>query len=308
MVAAWAEAVARGKRLLDMLNCGSGPQSPWKDFDALARWGYTMEAYPPPANTDESGVNAMNYLELSPLPEMTEIGFNHDEDSNNDGIRYRSTGAGYMNYYSSQFITAVMNYGLPKEFVGPLPRLRQLSDIWFVTYSNFMASQNKPLDGLKGVLQHLVINGESKSIISKVMNSVDANLVRWPGDDFQPNSDESAALLGSPNGRGAAWLLINRKQLGHKTFDSVRVWYDGSWMMLFVCKDISDELSDEQSSPDPDSTLAETAFIQRSVPSAIVARALRPEQYEQLVERARGSYLIFNSMSDELSRLMRYEP
>lgn len=293
--AAWSEAVRRGKQFLDLLNCGGGPQSTWTNFAALAQWGYDVTTNQPPPIIEGSDLNALNYLELSPLPQLTAISQFHESDSNNDGRQYRATNSDYTNFYSSEIIIAMNNWGPSStDFVGPPPRLRQLSDMWFLAYSNLMTAQNKPLDGLKGVWRHHIVNEETRALIFKALKTRDGDQAKWPAVDFQPDSDDFAALLASPNGRGVAWLLINHKQLGRKTFDHVRVWYDGGWMMLFVFKDISDEAGDQTQPSDPDATPAVT---QRSVPSAIAARALEPEQYEQLVEK--GKKLVSNLQSTE---------
>jgi hypothetical protein len=296
--AAWAAAVTRGKQLIDLLNCGSGPQSPWTDFAALENWGYETTIDQPPATIEESEENALNYLQLSPSLRFTAMQHNHDDDTTVDGRLYRKTGAEYANYYSAELIIAMNNWG-PQEgnLRGPPPRLRQQSDMWFLSYSNLMASQNKPLDGLKGVLRHHVLSKESRALIFKAFRTDDGNRFRWPGVDFHPGSDEFAALLASPNGRGVAWLLINHNQLGRKTIDSLRVWYDFGWMMLFVFKDGSDETGDQQRRSNPDSTPAVTDITQRSAPSVIAARALDTDHYEGLI--AKGKQLLSSLQSTD---------
>jgi hypothetical protein len=288
--AVWTEAVTRGKQLLELLNCGSGPQSTWTNFDALKKWGYYTTTDEPPATIEESEAIAMNYLHLSPLLRFTAISQYHEDDSTVDGRLYRKTNAEYMNYYSSELIIAMNNWGPSGSFVGPPPRLRQQSDMWFLSYSNLMVSQNKPLDGLKGVLRHHVVSQESRALIFKAFKTDDGNQFRWPGVDFHPDSDEFAALLASPNGRGVAWLLINHNQLGRKNIDSLRVWYDFGWMMLFVFKDGSDETGDQQRRSNPDSTPAVTGIIQRSAPPAIAAHALGTDHYQGLI--AKGKQLV----------------
>lgn len=57
----------------------------------------------------------------------------------------------------------------------------------------------------------------------------DGNLPKWPGQTFKFDSDELKALLGTPNGVGVAWFLINHKdKLGGKTVDEVTLWEDGA--------------------------------------------------------------------------------
>lgn len=296
---AWAQSVQRGKEFLDMLNCGSGPQSTWTDYADLAKWGWERTLNER-AETDGTEVNAMNYLALSPLPELTTITLEHTAASDNDGQHYDPTNSEYGNYYASELIVAASNYGPEaSDFDGPPPRLRQLSDIWFLVYSDLMRAQSKPLDGLKGVMRHQIANPETKSMIYKATKLdpfVHPNPLRWPGTDYQADSDEFAALLASPNGRGVAWLLLNHNQLGRKTIDSVRVWYDGSWMLLFVFKDISDDSSDQPQSPDPNTVQADTN--QQSTPLAIAARALEPAQYQKLLAKGKDLFSALQSTDD----------
>ena len=48
----------------------------------------------------------------------------------------------------------------------------------------------------------------------------------WPGLTFSIESDEGLALLGTPNGRGVAWLLKQHEELSGKRASKVTVWCD----------------------------------------------------------------------------------
>jgi hypothetical protein len=298
---AWTEAVAKGKQFLDMLNCGSGPQSSWTNYDDLAKWGWKISSNIP-AVLDNVAVDAINYLELSPLPQMTSTTWRHSEGSDNNGRHYNPTNAEFGNYYSSEFIVAMNNWGTAEgHYPGPPPSLRYMSDVLFLVYSNLMTRQNKPLDRLKGVMRHQIANAETKSLIWRAIKENWDDQVKWPGIDFQADSDEFAALLASPNGRGVAWLLLNHHQLGRKTIDSVRVWYDGTWMLLFVFKVVTDQPSDQTRSPDPGSTQAVTSITQRSTSPGIAARAfldLTPQKYQELVNKGRNMVSALQSAED----------
>jgi hypothetical protein len=86
----------------------------------------------------------------------------------------------------------------------------------------------------------------------------------WPGRDFGPQSEEFAALLASPNGRGVAWFLAQHKaQLGHKTISNVRVWgKEDEVFILFVFEDLSD--SDESETSAEEVPPQEISSIQAS--------------------------------------------
>jgi hypothetical protein len=50
----------------------------------------------------------------------------------------------------------------------------------------------------------------------------------WPGVTFDIESEEGKAILGTPNGAGTAWLLIQRKrELGRRRIEKVTVFHAG---------------------------------------------------------------------------------
>jgi hypothetical protein len=203
--------VEKGKKFLEMLNCGSGPQSKWTNYDDLAKWRWKKQLDEPVDIADENEVNAMEYLKLSPLPTLTDIRFVHKMEIEHDGKNYPATEGYYGSHYSSEIIMAMANYGPLHEAEaagedGPLPKLGQLSDVWFPAYSELMRLQNKPLDKLKGVLRHRIVNPDAVSLLRRAtgMDEYDnhGTFPRRPGKDFAADSDEVAALLASPNFQG----------------------------------------------------------------------------------------------------------
>jgi hypothetical protein len=311
-------AVEKGKKFLEMLNCGSGPQSKWTNYDDLANWGWVKTVDQPLDIPDENEVNAMNYLKLSPLLALTQIHFVHRTETEHHGKNYPGTEAYYDDHYSSEIITAMANYGplSQAEKGDPLPELGQLSDVWFLVYSELMRLQNKPLDKLKGILRHQILNPDTVSLLRRAtgMDEYDNHhsFPRWPGKDFATDSDEVAALLASPNGRGIAWFLLNHRQLGRKTVDRVRAWYEPeeyAWMMLFVFKDVTDESGDQSESADTD--LPKADVVQQSARSTVALRAigLSPEKYKDML--GKGKWLVSLLQSTEVcfpqSEFTKYE-
>ena len=69
------------------------------------------------------------------------------------------------------------------------------------------------------------MNPDSVAIMHEIFINVRGNsVVLWPGVSFEMNTDEGKALLGTPNGFGTAWLLLNRyRQLG-KRWPRVTIW------------------------------------------------------------------------------------
>lgn len=74
---------------------------------------------------------------------------------------------------------------------------------------------------------------------------------------FSMNTDEGKALLGTPNGKGVAWLLINHKaQLGMKQIKEVKVWK--AWKeeeSSEASSEASDDASDDESEDESDENL-----------------------------------------------------
>ena len=102
--------------------------------------------------------------------------------------------------------------------------------------------------GLRYVFRLLISNKDSQALVSKTLANKGATIQHWPGTSFTRSSKEFKALLGSPNGSGVAWLLINHKmQLGKKTIAKITVFrHDGAAedadpTMLFYLKDIGVE-------------------------------------------------------------------
>jgi hypothetical protein len=66
-----------------------------------------------------------------------------------------------------------------------------------------------------------------------ILNKIMAKLGRsgydaWPGVTFDIESEEGKAILGTPNGAGTAWLLIQRKkELGRRRIAKVTVFHAG---------------------------------------------------------------------------------
>ncbi|KAF2023670.1 hypothetical protein EK21DRAFT_118541 [Setomelanomma holmii] len=62
-----------------------------------------------------------------------------------------------------------------------------------------------------------------------VLSSTDQNsktYVPWPGVTFDIDSEESKAILGTPNGAGTVWLLIQRKKdFGDRRIEKVTLFY-----------------------------------------------------------------------------------
>jgi len=115
-----------------------------------------------------------------------------------------------------------------KKVGNDFPRLKYWSD---VAYLQWAKSVKTPSD-LRCVLRISIKNPTTKAVVKHIMKDTLAK-----GDESRSlrtddDRDHVAALLGTPNGVGVAWLLIQHKrQLGHKTVEKVTVdCHDNSTM------------------------------------------------------------------------------
>ena len=98
-----------------------------------------------------------------------------------------------------------------------LPNLRSLSDLlWagWVSGSSPMGRPGNPnIAGLKYIFMVDVINGETLSVMKRALRNKGLEKVPvWPGVDFSCADEDGAALLGTPNGKPAGYLLNQHKQ------------------------------------------------------------------------------------------------
>jgi hypothetical protein len=107
--------------------------------------------------------------------------------------------------------------------------LKQWSDVVFLLWQRIAGSNAR---GLQHHIQCPISNEDTRRIMRKAIGEGDS-FSDWDslspfqegGRTFRPNSQEYYALLGSPNGFGIAWLLIQHKaQLGVKTVSEITVF------------------------------------------------------------------------------------
>ena len=117
-----------------------------------------------------------------------------------------------------------------------IPKLKHWSD---VAYLQWLSKANEK-SNLRYVLRHNVLNDVTRFAVTYLMLQGRLVVKEWPGTTYNAGSVEFNALLGSPNGSGVAYLLIqHRKGLGHKTVDKVTIFKE-KWdiMLLFHITDV----------------------------------------------------------------------
>ena len=74
-------------------------------------------------------------------------------------------------------------------------------------------------------------NEDTFDVVERILKGTD---FPWPGVELRMSEPAGLAMLGTPNGRGVAWLLATHKeQFGHRTIESVRVWSDNGYHACF---------------------------------------------------------------------------
>ncbi|KAH8724374.1 hypothetical protein GQ44DRAFT_728022 [Phaeosphaeriaceae sp. PMI808] len=130
-----------------------------------------------------------------------------------------------------------------------LPKLKHWSDMVFLQwrFPEYLSGSGE----LCYVLRAGVENRSTVNIIFQVLGQeydpylwVDKwdDRPRWPGIEFSMETAEGQALLGTPNGSGVGFLLIQHKRdLGHKVVEKVRVFFPDLGTcpdLLFYIKDV----------------------------------------------------------------------
>jgi hypothetical protein len=90
------------------------------------------------------------------------------------------------------------------------------------------SGSSKIINPPKHILVDTIDNAKTKDIISYIKANYlkkALSLPVWPGVSYVPGDDPFYALLGSPNGYGAAWFLIQHKaQFGLYTISKITVY------------------------------------------------------------------------------------
>ncbi|CAA9962859.1 hypothetical protein PTMSG1_06227 [Pyrenophora teres f. maculata] len=116
-----------------------------------------------------------------------------------------------------------------------MPLLRHWSDIAFLQYlSTFPSPPPQPLP-LKYIFRLTIMNATTCEVLKSVIAKQGVEEYSlWPGLTFDIESEEGRAILGSPNGAGVAWMLLQHKtQLGEKKIEKVTVFYATGQSDLF---------------------------------------------------------------------------
>lgn len=97
------------------------------------------------------------------------------------------------------------------ELAAKVPPLNRWADVVWTLWEDTAGKSLAP--SLQYIFRDNVVNDDSKHIMDVVMGipSSDPGLLEapFPGKIFDVNTDDGAALLGTPHGVGIAWFLVD---------------------------------------------------------------------------------------------------
>ncbi|KAI4682345.1 uncharacterized protein J4E88_005235 [Alternaria novae-zelandiae] len=108
-----------------------------------------------------------------------------------------------------------------------LPSLRHWSDVAFLQYlSSFPEPPIRPIP-LNYVFRVQIQNAATSLVLNKIISKhATFTYEMWPGITFGMDSEEGKAILGTPNGCGVAWMLIqHKKAFGEKNIEKVTLFH-----------------------------------------------------------------------------------
>jgi hypothetical protein len=257
---AYLDAIAKGQRLiaLTVADITDGPpQSIYQDLDDLEEWGWgTFTLAHTGSNPAANLIRALSPDPRSFPPNVATAHklTLHEDTVTVDGKTYPATMGNFQSMLNlkSGILLAECNTAPmaminpcrnldPEALLAGLPKLRHWSDIAFLQWKSMaLPTEQALLPELKLVVRYEILNTDTRAVCSTVLASLrkqrqenakpgisyDEWLPHWPGISFPIESEEAAALCGTPNGSGILWLLAQHKAgLGRKTVDKVTLLY-----------------------------------------------------------------------------------
>ncbi|KAJ5907388.1 hypothetical protein N7495_000070 [Penicillium taxi] len=251
----WGTALTKGSELncgmektgASAATCFSKPTqltSGFQQFIDLKKWGwitYEQDFYK--SNIPYVSITAtLDQLSIEP-DDLIYTETRHDADVTVNRVEYDSTGAHYNNAYAPDNGLIIADDSKSPAsmsqdcLVDPLPKLQRWSDVSFLTWEEICRQKQKSVQGLKYIIQNWIENETTESILRRALGEP-SNFNDWKkyqdgiilDNENSPNA--FAAVLGSPNGAGTAWMLIqHRNQLGPKKIFQITVLGIGAQLL-----------------------------------------------------------------------------
>ncbi|KAF1980930.1 hypothetical protein K402DRAFT_425840 [Aulographum hederae CBS 113979] len=252
----WDNSVGRGCKLVAYMEMTSQeirqtvewePESCWQIYpasDNLDAYGWTSSEMS--NEFAKAGLETLlDQLEIKGDP--AGVSLRHlTGGTDPDGLHYSGTNGKYDNfYYADQGMIIALNNWSPaktcttyKDYIfdknRALPRLAQWSDLVFLTYQD-LALRLPPIDPadsskltpLRYVIRNGVVNKDTQLVIDRALEKSG----QGPAGNFADkrpigmDSEAGKALLGTPNGDGVSWLLVQHKsRMGGRRVKDVTVF------------------------------------------------------------------------------------
>ncbi|KAA8646797.1 uncharacterized protein ATNIH1004_005472 [Aspergillus tanneri] len=219
-------------------------QATWKEED-LNRWYSDTNYYDDEWDKPPDGISLTGKTlarEMAALKIPTKIGdrglqkfhWRQDKRFEYKGEQSDATNGFYKGVMSVErgFISAEDNSSPKQEPDDPHPPLYKMSDVYFLEWQRQAGGSNN-VKKLRYFLRYHVVNLDTLAIIKEITNGY-TTLQEWPGTEFTiykkvkgqvQGTDEGKALLRTPNGVAVAYfLLTNKRVLGKRIPDTVRIW------------------------------------------------------------------------------------
>lgn len=225
----YTTCLARGTRLLELTKSDNPTQSDFLDASEFDKWGYVRTP-----TTNDLAYFRGNFPSLfDTLCEETNVPTDealasgsvdrrdHTKAVTVDGAHYPPTTAYFMTMMSSELgLLIAYNNVSPAEALyleeivdQPTPKLERWSDAAFLQWIDSVPEDK--VKGIKFVLRQTVVNDDTIEVIAHIMKQhgpFETPYPEWPGVEVEIESDDGKALLGTPNGRGIAWILAQHRE------------------------------------------------------------------------------------------------
>lgn len=241
----WDRAIGDGRNIVKLLDtddlseCGV-PQSNFTTWETLADNGWSKRYQGAPREDSYNGTDWKHAAENLKFPTDVQKNIQYDlEQLRNvtlDGTNYKSSGGFYSNVMNTDGgIFALQNFSPRARGASQVPPLdgspghelvplQTWADVAFLEWTDACKGDEKCIKGLTMVTKCHTNSNATMQIGSQALGGPEKWGV-WPGQSFNKDSQQFAALMSTPVGRGVAWLLLtHREQLGWKDVESVDLW------------------------------------------------------------------------------------
>jgi hypothetical protein len=211
-------------------------ESQFLEQQSIRDWGYTRSYEPKIIYAPSYFDKIFETLDMNLSCPVTEILDRHNRSFSIHGAMASATDAEFRNSvdHENELLVAWANHGpdyLVENSGRAVPELKHWSDMAYLQWCDPDVSHGENGE-LKYVLRHEIQNKGTLAIMRRIEDDYrrangieDGWKPMWPGITLEADSEESKALLGTPDGHGVAWLLIQHKrQLGHMAVGKITLY------------------------------------------------------------------------------------